>query len=182
MLCAMEFKNRLVCLFLEGTITTKMFQFQRSKEFQWSLQLQFVIGIYPWICRIIRDQEINGNRLNAFKLPTYRCVYLLLFDHSVAIQKFLTLNNVFKTWLETTLNICSSSSDYLVNISNKWFWIRHLYSLFYNISFITDTLDVVAVKVIYGSRHFLHPYHNVWFGKNIQQRIHCRYESDNLQT
>ena len=112
MLCAMEFKNRLVCLFLEGTITTKMFQFQRSKEFQWSLQLQFVIGIYPWICRIIRDQEINGNRLNAFKLPTYRCVYLLLFDHSVAIQKFLTLNNVFKTWLETTLNICSSSSDF----------------------------------------------------------------------
>ena len=109
MLCAMEFKNRLVCLFLEGTITTKMFQFQRSKEFQWSLQLQFVIGIYPWICRIIRDQEINGNRLNAFKLPTYRCVYLSLFDHSVAIQKFLTLNNVFKTWLETTLNICSSS-------------------------------------------------------------------------
>ena len=161
MLCAMEFKNRLVCLFLEGTITTKMFQFQRSKEFQWSLQLQFVIGIYPWICRIIRDQEINGNRLNAFKLPTYRCVYLSLFDHSVAIQKFLTLNNVFKTWLETTLNICSSSpvSRFinLVNISNKWFWIRHLYSLFYNISFITDTLDVVAVKVIYGSRHFLHP-------------------------
>ena len=158
MLCAMEFKNRLVCLFLEGTITTKMFQFQRSKEFQWSLQLQFVIGIYPWICRIIRDQEINGNRLNAFKLPTYRCVYLLLFDHSVAIQKFLTLNNVFKTWLETTLNICSFSRFInLVNISNKWFWIRHLYSLFYNISFITDTLDVVAVKVIYGSRHFLHP-------------------------
>ena len=98
MLCAMEFKNRLVCLFLEGTITTKMFQFQRSKEFQWSLQLQFVIGIYPWIWRIIRDQEINGNRLNASKLPTYQCVYLLLFDHSVAIQKFLTLNIVFKTW------------------------------------------------------------------------------------
>ena len=105
MLCAMEFKNRLVCLFLEGTITTKMFQFQRSKEFQWSLQLQFVIGIYPWIWRIIRDQEINGNRLNASKLPTYQCVYLLLFDHSVAIQKFQTLNNVLKTWLVTTNKI-----------------------------------------------------------------------------
>ena len=113
MLCAMEFKNRLVCLFLEGTITTKMFQFQRSKEFQWSLQLQFVIGIYPWIWRIIRDQEINGNRLNASKLPTYQCVYLLLFDHSVAIQKFLTLNIVFKTW--------HLSEIYTYHIMNKIF-------------------------------------------------------------
>ena len=121
-LCAMEFKNRLVCLFLEGTITTKMFQFQRSKEFQWSLQLQFVIGIYPWIWRIIRDQEINGNRLNASKLPTYQCVYLLLFDHSVAIQKFLTLNNVFKTWLVTTLNICNSCSHSFL----KWKSVRSI--------------------------------------------------------
>ena len=153
MLCAMEFKNRLVCLFLEGTITTKMFQFQRSKEFQWSLQLQFVIGIYPWICRIIRDQEINGNRLNAFKLPTYRCVYLSLFDHSVAIQD---IKQCIQDMVRNNTQHFSRFIN-LVNISNKWFWIRHLYSLFYNISFITDTLDVVAVKVIYGSRHFLHP-------------------------
>jgi len=150
MLCAMEFKNRLVCLFLQGTITTKMFQFQSSKEFKWSLQLQFVIGIYPWIWRIIRDQEINGNRLNASKLPTYQCVYLLLFDHSVAIQKFLTLNNVFKTWLVTTLNICNSCShSYLkwksVHLSEIYTY--HIMNKLFNHIGITISRKVTSFKI-----------------------------------